>query len=338
MLRTSKLIWSVGLILIGLVLPLWLGLTGHPDLSVSVRPLRTHAGAIQRDAAPGQTFRCEGQGLERIEVALVSLGSPEDGLELVLRAESVKGEVLRRVSLYPGELTAPEFVSFSFEPIEESAGRWFHFQLLPNGERTIANYSPWIRFHGQTGRDDPWGETSLHEQVVRNYFQSPLGDLRALGIACEFLSTEGGAIHFELWDLDDGGKTRRELTLPTPSVVHNGYAFFDFEPVPESKGRNYGYRIKSKGPARFNARFGKPTIKTLHGVAAELSSLRGMSSGNHSLGSRDLVFQTWTSFDWERGLRLALARAGWRLWAAIACWAFAVYALGRFLFRDTRAE
>ena len=324
--------WILGALLAGLALPLSLGLIDHPDLAVRVRPLRTHAGAIRREAPPGQEFTCSSNELRAIEVALVSLQPIVQEVELVLREESAEGSILRSVRVEPGKLATPEFVAFPFEPIHDSKDRRYHFQLLPASGSKASSYSPWLRFHGQAGRDDPWGGQSLENTSTRNYFQSPLGDLRAIAIGCEYLSTNQAEIRFALWDLDDGGRTRRECSLSKPLVVDRGYLIVGFEPITASKGHNYGYKLESSLPLHFNGRFDRPTLKTFHGLEGETPRLRGATSGERVFGDRDLVFRTWAEYGPVHGAEVGMQRSGWRFPAAVFCWALAALALAKFLF------
>ena len=294
-------------------------------------PLRFHAGRISEVAPFGQVFRCEADGLERIDVTLVTAGPESGEVELQLRREGPGGEVVRRVLVEADPLSEPELVTFRFEPIPESAGRWFHFQLVPAGGAARAGLSPWIRFHGQTGRDDPWGAEVVEGKDAGGYFQSPTGDLRGIAVACESMVATERDVRLTLWDLDDGGATRREITLATPTAIETGYALLSFEPIPNSKGRNYGYRLDVGTHARFNARFDRPTIKTLHGLDAERAALGGMTTAGRIEPDRDLVFRAWTASGPAAGLRIARERAGWRLWAGVGLWLLTLLALARML-------
>ncbi len=330
----NRWLWVLLVVLFGLVLPLCVALGDLPDVSVVSRPLRTHGGAIPSAAPPGQVFYCSEAGLRQLDVALVSVRPISTELELVVRADGPEGEVLRSCKAQPGQLREPAFVPFQFEPILDSKDRWFHFQLQIDDELATASYATWIRFHGQTGRDDPWGSEKLDVRSVQSYFQSPLGDLRAVAVACEHLSTKSGPVKFEIWDLDDGGKTRRKLDWPAPAWVQNGYAFFSFQPIANSKGRNYGYRIDSAGPAEFNGRFGKPALKTLHGLDGETPGVRGMTSGMIRHPDRDLSFRSWSASGVAHGVSTAETRAGWRIWVAVSAWLLSILALARLLFRS----
>ncbi len=320
-------LWAAGLVAVGLVLPTAIGFAGHPEHAIRTVPLLTHAGRILRDAAPGQRFLCEGPGLERIDVALTSLHPESVELELVLREGDATGEVVRRASALPPPTRGQPFVPFRFEPVLDSAGRWYHFELSPAGGAALAGHTPWVRYRGRVGRNEGWGDQVIETDAAEGTFGSPLDGLRALAFACEDFSTERGWVRFELFELGRENETPlRSVQLP-PTVVKGGYAFFGFRPIPDSAGRTFAYRVLSSGNVRFVGKAGQPTFKTYHGAPGGRPGLEGMTSGGEPLTDRDLVFRAWSEYGPARGWETADARAGWRLWAALLCWAAAAVAL-----------
>lgn len=326
--------WAIVALAAGLLLPLRLGLAGHPDHWVRTVPLRTHGGLVGSEAPPGQRFLCEGPDLSRIDVALVFLRDEDAGLELVLREGDAGGEVVRRVTVGAGELDGrgTRFVRFAFEPLHESSGRWYHFELRPTGGRPFADHAVSIRYHGRIGRNAPWGSELLESRTVGGTFESPLDELRALAVGCRSLSTARGAVRLELWE---PGETEalRTASLPEPTVVESGYVFFGFEPVPDSAGRTYAFRVSSDGEARFVGRDGGVTFLGLHGTPGTRPGLGGATTAGRSLPDRDLVFRAWSRYGWSRGWATAETRAGWRLRAAVLGWAASVLLLAGYLFQ-----
>ncbi len=330
--------WFVALILVGLVLPAWVGLGGHPDIDIRARPLRSQAGCIRREAPPGQLFQCAEAGLEKIDVALVPLSSRSSEIDLVLREDGPQGEILRRASVLPSMQEGQEHVTFAFDPLPDSKGRWYHFQLLPGSGLPSAGHSPWVRFHGWVGHDQPWGTEVLEASVVEGQFVSHSADLRAVALSCEALSTTKGSVRFKLFDLGSEGELRRDLELPVPLEIENGYAFFSFPAITGSQGRIYGYHIKATSPARFVTRGSSPTLKTYHGVEGPTPRLGGMTTGELSLPDRDLVFRAWSSSSRVAAFERLEERAGWWLWAAVACWVLSVLLLVRGVVRSGGAR
>jgi hypothetical protein len=201
----------------------------------------------------------------------------------------------------------------------------------------LANYAPWIRFHGQVGRDNAWGNKTFDSRTVGSSFTAPLDDLRAIAVACEYVSTVRGEVRLDLWEPGQEKSPLRTAQLPHPTVADAGYAFFSFAPIPDSAGRAYSFRVTSKVAARFNGRNAAPSFKTYHGVSGSTPELGGMTSKGESLPDRDLVFRAWSSYGRLRGLSVANARAGWRVWAAVICWTASTLALAR-LFMQLRAR
>ncbi len=326
--RIASVLWPIGLILAGLLVPLWYGLREHPDLAVRSTPRRTHGGLIGIEAAPGQRFLSEGPGLKRIDVALTPIIQFPGELELVLRADSQHGEVLRRVTLLLDPKRRPQFNAFEFEPIEDSTGRYYHFEVRPTGGDLFATHAVWIRYHGNAGYDAPWGDEFLETQTVENSFLSPLDDLRAVAVVCEDLSTTRGPVRFELWESGES-KTLVSVDLPSPTVIRTGYLFFSFPPIPNCAGKRFSFRVTSDGAAKFVGRKGSVSFKSFHGVPGGRPGLQGMTQSGEPLTDRDLVFRTWSSKTRLTELREAYDRAGWKLWAAMICWVASVLAISR---------
>lgn len=312
---------------LGLALPVWLGFAGQPEHDVRTAPRLTQGGRILAAAPPGQLFLCQGAGLERIDLPLTRLGGPVVPLELVLREGGADGPVVRRVTAQPDPEREFQRLSFAFEPIEDASGRWFHFAIAPIGA-DAAGLSPWVRYHGRVGHNAPWGGSELEARVAGSPFYAPLDELRAIAVACRSLDTSRGPVRLELWEPGADTPLRR-AALPEPTVVESGYAFFAFEPVHDSGGRSFAFRVLAEGGLRFNARNGAPSFKTFHGTPGTRPGLGGMTAGPVELPDRDLVFRAWSRWGPGRGLAVVRDRAGWRLWAGMGLWTLAVLALAR---------
>ena len=77
------------------------------------------------------------------DVAMVPLGGEPVDLEFVLRADSPNGPELRRVRIAGASLpTEDAWVRFEFEPIDDSSGARFFFEL---SSEIQSSHSPWTR-------------------------------------------------------------------------------------------------------------------------------------------------------------------------------------------------
>lgn len=321
------------------LLPLGLGLVDAHDIEVRTVPWRTQGGRISDANRPGQGFRCQWDGLERVDVAVVALGPTRDAqLELLLRADSPDGAVLRRARVVPAELTEGRgFVAFEFQPIEDSAGRAFWFELGPGDGTRHGPYCAWIRYHGQPGVDTPWGDRVVPGAV----FEGPIVDnarsaaqratwgmvphpnLAAMAFAVEDLPVADGEVRLELWGEGSDPRTDpalRSVTLEGQGDVRGGYAYFDFEPIAESRWKEMHYRLTVPEGARVVGFESGLSFKTFHGGTAGPPALLGMSSGTQVHTGRSLIFRADSSPTRREVVARIIDRAGWRLWAGALCW------------------
>jgi len=347
----ASIAWTAGLALVGGLLPLWIAAGDLPDIEVRTRPLRAHAGRLLARHPIGQGFRCESEGLWRIEVALASIVLPaRGGVELNVRAGGPKGTLLRSSVVRPGVL-APggELVAFDFEPLMGSAGRALWFDLRPTEDLRPAAYCAYLRTHGQVGHHGVWG-TRLHagpvvEGVLRASqapeFQPRAGDplldevphpnLRSVAVAVAEVDPRHGEVRLELWEEGVDGPPVRRVTLAEEDATHSGFVWFSFEPIAESRWKRFRFRITlPEGAALIGDEIG-PTMITFHGAQQGHARLLGLSRGSTVTGDRDLVFRAWGARDRLGSLRKMAERAGWRLWAAAALWLTATALLVRHL-------
>lgn len=320
-------------------LPLGLRLADTYELDVRSVPWRTHGGHLSNEGRTGQGFRCRWDGLTRIEVALVSLGPTEGAqLELLLRADARDGAPLRRArALAPTPSGERGWVSFEFEPVANSAGRDFWFELAPLGDAQPSPWSAWIRYHGQPGIDAPWGDrvatgrvfegavidNSLTPERLHFWGKVPHPQLCAMAFAVEELSSARGQVRLELWG--EGADPRadpplRSALLEPDAATRGGYAYFAFEPVADSRWKDMRYRLSVPQATRLVGFERGLSFKTFHGGTQGPPGLLGMTRGTRVHGDRSLVFRASSSPSRAEAFELLARRAGWKLWAGALCW------------------
>jgi len=336
---SACLLGSVLCLLFGLW-PLHTALDEVLDVEVRTAPRRTQTGRLLDESPVGQGFRCRWNGLRSIEVALTPLGpAAEAELELVLRADGPHGEVLRRARLGPAELAAGgAFTTFAFEPLDDSAGRELWFELDVPGERVQSPYSAWVRYHGQPGTDAPWGDRILPGTVFEGklldhsiapgsrptWGRVPHPHLAAVAFAFE--AVRGGRARLEVFD--EGADLAQDpplrvALLDVQQSTRGGYAYFQFEPIADSRWKDLGFRLTVDQEARLVGFEYGPSLKTFHGGTPPAPPLLGMTRGGRVYQDRSLVFRARSSPSRAEAWALIRARAGWKLWAGGLCWVLA---------------
>jgi hypothetical protein len=343
-----------GTLLAGAVgfLPFAAGLERAAEVEVRTVPWRTQTGRLSDSARTGQGFRCRWNGLSRIEIAVAALGPAEGAqLDLELRADKRGGEVLRRSRVTPVGLAGGRgYVPFDFEPLSDSAGRDFWFELGVPGQARQSPYSAWIRYHGQPGIDAPWGNrilpgTVFEGRLVDNSVQPgerqtwakvPHAQLAAVAFAVEALRPATGLARLELWDEGADPATdapRVSTTLSSEEEVLGGYAFFAFEPLAHSRWKDMRYRLTVGAAARVVGFGAGPSFKTFHGGTPAEPSLLGMTRAERLHLDRSLVFRARSSPSRAEVFELIESRAGWKLWCGALCWVLGVVLALRLFLR-----
>ncbi len=325
----------LGISVIGLQAP-------RPMIDVRTIPLITHQGGLTPLHPTGEIFNCTQDGLRRIDVILTAIGpSLRAHVTPKLRANSPEGVVLREVRVKP-ELThnTPSWASFEFEPVADSRGKTFHFSVEPADE-AATSLSPWVRYHGQLGRNDPWGDRYLPADVTHEAeFVSAHANLRALAFPVESMFPSLGTTRLAIFDDPNSKEPIRSSTLSLQDETHLGWAFFSFEPIPESRWKRYYFELDAPEHCRLIGTEDEshrpiPVFKTFHGLELMNSSLRGMTRGTLRQPDRDLVFRAWCE-DPPSGVLARLEdRTGGDLWLAAILWCIATaICLRLFVFKD----
>lgn len=332
-------------------LPFAAQLSSAYDVEVRSLPWRTQAGRVTTANPIGQGFQCTWNGLRHIDVALVSLGPIEDsGLDLVLRESSAAGPEVRRASLDVEAFTpGNDWGRFEFEPLTDSAGKNYWFELVATGAKRRSAFSPWVRFHGHPGNDTPWGDRiaagPVHQGSLADFSAVGLADpnhghamapnLCAVAFATESFEAALGPATFELWaegeDIDPSAPLRR-VESTGGDEVHGGYLFFPFEPVAESRHQRFLYRLRANDSARFVAFEEGLSVKLFHGRPLGAAPLLGMTHGKELQLDRSLIFRARSEPSSIQVFQRIHERAGWKLaigalswWLAMALalrWAF----------------
>ena len=87
---------------------------------------------------------------------------------------------------------------------------------------------------------------------------------------------------------------------------------FRFEPLPESRFRDYRLRVLLPPGSRAKGTAEGLSYVTLHGRRESLPRLECMTRAGGLLADRDLVFRAWSADGFGRRLGLAAERLGWR--------------------------
>ena len=233
----------------------------------------------------------------------------------------------------------PAWASFTFEPVTGSKGKTFHFSIEP-ADDAATKLSPWVRYHGQVGRNDPWGDRFLPAGVThKGELISPHANLRALAFPVESMFPALGTASLEIFE-DEGSKTPlRTSTLALPDETHLGWTFFSFEPIKESRWRRYHFELKAPDHCRLigtedESRRVIPVFKSFHGVEVMSSPLRGMTRSSYRQPDRDLVFRAWAKDSPGAVLARLQERTDGKLWIAAILWCISTaICLRLFVFR-----
>ncbi|MCH2104264.1 MAG: hypothetical protein MK297_09670 [Planctomycetes bacterium] len=325
----STIAWGYSALIAALILGVSvIGLQrSRPMIDVRTIPLITHHGGINPQSPPGEIFECSQAGLRRIDVLLTLVGQTLRGnVTMTLRANSPGGVVLREVTMKPPVSPGvPNWASFEFEPILDSAGRAFHFSIAPADE-AATKLSPWVRYHGQVGRNDPWGDRFLEAGAThKGDLISAHADLRALAFPVESMFPALGRATLSIFDDPDASAPIRTSTLELPDETHLGWAFFAFEPIAESRWKRYYFELNAPEHCRLIGTQDAsmrpiPVLKSFHGRELERSQLRGMTRGSLKLPDRDLVFRAWCEDPSSAVLSRLKERTGGALWLAALLW------------------
>jgi hypothetical protein len=304
--------------------PLWFGSAAARLAELHVRSPRldVHMGSLTSAQPLGQGFRCATDGLWRIDVRMLAteprhLAVP---IELVLRADAPDGPALRRATFDPDrtpDRLRGSWISFEFQPLTDSAGRAYWFELVPGAEAAHHYSGPWVRYRAQTGERRGWGDGVADGDRAEARFTSPLPDLSAVAVAVEHADADA-RIALTLVDVATDEVVRR--VEQEPGELRRGWLPFAFEPLAEAYARVYRVEVGVEGSAALRTEGGELAFRSLHGRHAADPDLLGMTRGGEPLDDRDLFLRTFTTPGAAAIEHRLVHRAGARVVVAGLAW------------------
>ena len=275
------------------------------DLDVRVRVPRTPAGRVFQSFRPGQFFRCDFYNLQRIDVLVNQQGDqPYPGLFLELR--QVPEDAVDRFSAQKVIRSAPMVVPpgsqgiswavFAFDTIPESKGALFHFSLQPDKGEYLSHWSPFVSPRSTTGEVWPWGGLIEGSQPSLE-FRARHSDLSAIALGVDGLDAAAGEPHLVLYELPQAGSPYQDPKPVARGELHHkapiaaGYALFTFEPVAESRYRDYRVQWHLPENARVVGQEGVPAVVTYYGEGQISGQPLGQTLVQDTMPNRDLIFR-----------------------------------------------
>lgn len=293
-----------------------------PDVEVRTQPWRTHAGAILPEFPVGQGFVCETDGLRRIDVAVGAAGGNAGALfELVLRERSPSADVLRRAEV-SAEGVPPNggFLCFEFEPVPDSSGKSYFFEIAPAPSTPEARLTPFVIYRGQAQDVYTWGDHAATPAELEGEFVCEHPDLHALAIGMIALDPSASPAVLVLWRADAAATEIARVEAAPRAPIQNGWAFFPMPVVHDSRWKTLRYRLLLPEGAQANAGPNGLSMVSYHGGGHVSPRLVGMTVRGEALDDRDLVFRAWTGDGLRRAWELMRDRAGGRAALALVAW------------------
>lgn len=293
-----------------------------PEVDIRSIGWRTPLAVIRAEAVPGQVLHLQGDGLQRVDVAISELAQPPSELELHVR-DGLEGEILRQV---PAASFQPEqhggWLRFDFEPITDSSARALWLQLVPAQGVEAFRSAPIVRFHGASAGGAPWGDEVFEGPLIEGTLLSAHAGLRGLAFGGHDLQ---GQYSLVLYDADTGRELRR-AEAEVPARAEWGWVFFGFDRLEDSRWKKLGYRLTIPSQASLVGTEAGPARLHYHGSGTVDARLVGLTQGTRLYQDRDLQLRAWTENDAWSAIRVLVRRLGWRL-AWIAMCSFAAVAL-----------
>lgn len=280
-------------------------LAPEPMLQVRSVPHQLHAGRLLPGVPVGQTFTPAGPGVVpiRVEVALVRLDhEPTGSIRARLRADGPGGRILAEQVVPESAVPADPgggFVAFDLGVTGPSGlPARYHVELLPDPPDRIGAVSPYVRFRGNIDARHAWGDRELTDEVHRVRLRATRADLCGFAMPASVLDLRASSARLELVDAEDPSSACT-AELAAHDSVGGGYAFFRFDPIPESRWRTYDVEIRVPDGARVIGSAGGPSLVPLYGTAEALPHLVGATRGDSIRDDLDLVLRVAGGWPWE---------------------------------------
>jgi hypothetical protein len=307
-----------------------------PDAEIRYAPRTTNAGRIFPGHALGQGFRCEFDRLRAIDVALASVGGAAVDLELALHVGEPDGPVLRRARVDAASLPQSDgWARFEFEPIADSAGVRFWFELASASPSSVG---PWLRYRGVPYVVREWSSTVFDARVQAGELASVpprkgrpdllFADLRALAFAVDGLDGAAAPAKLALSDPATGEVLRRGELAPRAPIA-NGWAFFTFEPLHDTRYRALHYELELPQDARLIGNADGHSLVAYHSGGELDTAALGATCRGVKLPDRDLVFRAWSAGGARTILSRLAQRASWKLALGALAWLAAIAVAAR---------
>ncbi|MCA9000878.1 MAG: hypothetical protein KDB61_03070 [Planctomycetes bacterium] len=333
------------------------------DIDVRLNPKRTPVGKLFQNFPAGELFRCDFDDLKRLDVLFVRQGPGEtEGVTMELRripdpgaGNFLEQPVLRQVDWTPDpEAKGQQWATFIFEIVPGSKGSYFHLALRPSNGAPLCNWAPWSAMRATQGEFRPWGNR-VETKPGPLDFQPIYDDLEVIAIGVDGLDAAAGECRMDIYQLSqDPESTEAPVLVRQGDLGHHaptasGYAFFRFDPIPDSRWKRYRMELTLPENARVLTVNGMheprtkvpyvdgPTAVFYHGVEEAPSELMGQTIQGWVFPDRDLIFRAFgedgVGSNWnkvrERGAKK-------RFLAGLGFWALAMGFALRMVLRGVR--
>ncbi len=333
------------------------------EIEIRIRPKRTPVGKLFQNFPPGQLFRCEFDDLKRLDVMFVRQGpAPTGGVTLELRqiAEDqldnfLAQPIIRQVTWTPDtEARGVQWAPFVFETVPKSKGATFHLALRPADGAGLSHWAPWTAMRATQGQFRPWAGPPQADPGTLD-FQPQYNDLQAIAVGVDGLDAAAGECRLDIFQLPQDPESPadpvlvRQGGLGHHAPTASGYAFFTFDPIPDSRRKRYRLALTLPKDARVMTlhdvtipRVGGlykngPTAVFYHGVGTAPPALIGQTIHGSVFHDRDLIFRAFGEDGVRSNWNKAASRgADKRFVIGMVFWALAMGLALRMVFQGTR--
>ncbi|MFT4647951.1 MAG: hypothetical protein ACI9X4_001166 [Glaciecola sp.] len=328
------------------------------EIDIRVRPKRTPVGKLFQNFPAGQLFRCDFTDLQRLDALFVRQGpGPTAGVTLQVRRIAEENDagfldqpVVREVTWTPAEdAKGIQWASFVFETIPKSQGSTFHLALRPAEGNALCNWAPWSSMRATQGQFRPWAGPAQSSPGPLD-FQPLYNDLQTIAIGVDGLDAAAGECRMDIFQLPQDPESAeapvliRQGGLGHHAPTASGYAFFNFDPIPDSRWKRYRLELILPQGARVMTLKDRPgfsdgpTAVFYHGVGDAPPALIGQTINRSVFRDRDLIFRAFgedgVGSNWNK---VASRGASKRFLIGLMLWALAMGLAMRMAFKSQSA-